>query len=120
MNIVPTPTCKNCNSTETLEHLFYSCEKLIRFWNMIEDLSEIIFDKRIKLSPASALLGLSKIDLHGSTRQTNEFNCLLLIAKQSIVKQKFSNELSLPFIFKHELSLRTKSIPSLKDLFEID
>ena len=117
MNIVTTPNCKNCNSIETLEHLFFTCEKLTRFWNMIEDLSELIFDKRIKLSPASALLGLSKIDLHGSTRQINEFNCLLLIAKKSIVKYEFSNALSLPFIFKHELSLRTKSTPSLKDLF---
>ena len=117
MHLVTSPICKNCTSIENLEHLFYSCEKLKSFWHMIEDMSELIFDKRIKLSPASALLGISKLDHHGSTRQTNEFNCLLLIAKQSIVKSKFSNDFSLTFIFKHELSLRTKSLPSLKDLF---
>ena len=117
MNIVTSPICKNCTSIENLEHLFYTCEKLTSFWSIIEDLSELIFDRRIKLSPAKVLLGLSKIDQHGNKRQTNEFNCLLLIAKQSIVKYKFSNEFSLIFIFKHELSLRTKSLPSLEDLF---
>ena len=51
----------------------------------------MIVSQRGLLFDSLFLLGLSKIDLHGSTRQINEFNCLLLIAKKSIVKYKFSN-----------------------------
>ena len=115
MGIKTSSRCDDCGELEFLDHMFFSCAKLLSFWRNINYKIEIIIGQDIQLTTNQALFGLTKADVNVSFTKINEANHLLLLAKLCIVQHRFRTPSNLSFIFEYEFLLRKKSFVSLID-----
>ena len=89
--------CENCNTTETISHLLIECPIANNLWTEIRVWLQIILNSTIYLSSNDILLG--------NPRNEPVTNCVILITKHEIYKQKWNrNSLSL-----HKLKIIIKN-----------
>ena len=107
MGLKKSENCEFCNQKDFVEHYFVNCIKLGQFWNHVNSFINLKLDKRIRLNEYSILLGIEQ-DIQNSKGKNEEIyfiNKILIIAKLSIIKSKFS-DFNLMFIFDNEIKLR--------------
>ena len=109
MGVKPNNKCVTCNAVDTLFHFFFDCDALTELWKHVEIFLNLIMKTRVKLKAINALFGLLSDDVTSPVEALKEANHLILIAKLSISKVKYSNSSkNVIFIFEHEMMLRKK------------
>lgn len=109
MGIKPSNVCVKCNVLDTLSHFYFDCNALTDLWKHVEIFLNLIVRTRVKIKAINALFGLRTEDVISTLDALNEANHLILIAKLSISKFKYSNNSkNVIFIFEHEMMLRKK------------
>ena len=109
MGIKNTEKCETCGVTEYVEHMFYECKRIENFWNKVESLIKIKFDKNIKLDKINVILGIEQDERYNkfTKREVFAINEILIIAKLSISKSKVYDT-NIEITFERELKLRKK------------
>ena len=99
MKIVASERCTFCKEqTETIQHLFYECNVVKRFW---DNLRTFISEQCFGIQPA-----WSKNDIiFGNIKFDNTLNKIILLAKKFIFNQKFRSVEPLLTYFKGYLKL---------------
>ena len=105
MKINNSDQCMHCNSRDTIEHFFFLCPKLSRFWIYVENTISFHVNHRISLQWKDAILGVTSHDSL-SRQKLNLFNLILLISKLSVSKYKYGSRQDPCVILEHELRIR--------------
>lgn len=85
--IIDSPRCSFClDDYETIEHLFFRCTIVTRFWELFQAWFECLTDTEIEITEENVFFCNHQDDL---------FNILLLIAKQYIFARKCVDKLEL-------------------------
>ena len=113
MKMVPSSRCNLCNEIEFIEHKFFTCPGIQPFWNYVKKIIDFIAGKTISLDIPSALFGFTKNSNIGGISTLNQINLVILLAKFSIIKTNFQQQLDLKHSLDLEISLRRKKFPSL-------
>ena len=109
MKVKSSSNCDNCKESETIEHMFFHCRELKKFWKHVSDNISVILGKAITLDVVSAIFGLDHNEVDASDKHINVANHILLIAKLCISKKKFQREERGLFLaFEYEKVLREK------------
>ena len=90
MYLKDTNLCDTCNNIDFIEHAFYHCEPVQRFWNHVSQLISTRLNIHFNISPSQAILGIPMGSQQFSPKILHEINHIILIAKLSIVKSKVS------------------------------
>ena len=98
--------CDSCNQIDFIDHAFYRCEPIRMFWYYISNIISTKLNIQFTISPSQALLGLPSGNSQVTSRQRNEINHIILIAKLCIVKSKASKNANIKVIFEQEMELR--------------
>ena len=114
MFIKDSDRCDSCNQIDFIEHAFYQCEPIKKFWNDISKLISTSLNIQFSISPPQALLGLPGGNSHISSKERNEINHIILIAKLSIVKSKATKNANIKVIFEQEIELRKSTFHIIK------
>ena len=105
MKVRNSDLCIHCDIPETIEHFFFHCAKLDRFWHYVENIISGLVSKRISLTWKDAILGITSIDgLSG--QKLDLVNLVILLSKQSISKFKYGSRQDPCLILEHELIIR--------------
>ena len=82
-NVVEDPFCDNCGDVETIEHYFYACEHVKRFWQLLGHglNNKLQREDRIVLDCTTVLFG------HEQTRHV--VNLIILLGKHFIAQQHY-------------------------------
>ena len=115
MKIKNTIICDFCNEVDFIEHMFVTCARLNFFWDNIKSIVELILDQEFRMDSTTALFGLLKENVICKTEKLNEANHVILLAKFSIVKAKYTSNPNITMVFEHELSLRRKYFPTIDE-----
>ena len=83
INIVDTAECSYCQESETILHMFVECNRIVEFWNEIEELICQIIGFQIKLSAFDKMFGYQNRD-----RNKIPLNLILLVTKKYILRHK--------------------------------
>ena len=111
MGIKKYNVCDLCHEVDTLTHFFYECPALKEFWKIIQLKVNSDLGCCVHFNPKIALLGITHEDTEVETNILNEINLVLIIAKLSISKHKYSKYAScLTLLFQGECTLRRKSL----------
>jgi hypothetical protein len=122
IKILQNPTCRFCNKVETIEHYFYVCEKTYKFWNIFKTWwNSFKLCNKININECDVILGSLE-----DNKFTQNFNCLLLIAKGTIYGNKSNNKqpdfynflVQLKFYLKIEEQINIKN--KTQNKFEIE
>ena len=107
MGLKRTENCDLCNEKDFVEHYFYNCNKLSKFWKYISDFLNLKLDKKVNLFDYAILLGIEQNhnNIELTKKEVSFINNILVIAKLSIIKSKLSN-FNIIFIFENEIRLR--------------
>ena len=106
--------CDSCNQIDFIDHAFYRCQPIRKFWNDISNLISTTLNIQFTISPSQALLGLPSENSELTSRQRDEINHIILIAKLSIVKSKVSKNANIKVIFEQEIELRKSAFHIIK------
>ena len=106
--------CDSCNQIDFIDHAFYRCQPIRKFWNDISNLISTTLNIHFTISPSQALLGLPSENSELTSRQRDEINHIILIAKLSIVKSKVSKNANIKVIFEQEIELRKSAFHIIK------
>ena len=116
MKIRENSNCDKCNNIDSLEHLFFLCPYLSEFWKYISEEVSKILGKPFSLDISTTLFGIKQEKVTISKQKINRANFLVIIAKLSITKYRYSmSEHSLRYIFENEKSIREKYFPQEPD-----
>lgn len=78
--LIDSPLCTYCKEDyETIEHLFFACQKVKRFWEMMQAWFESLTDTEVEMTPEIITFCNHEDDL---------YNSLILIAKQHIFSKR--------------------------------
>ena len=82
--------CSYCNDVvDYIEHFFFDCPTIKKFWNYIEQYILIIFDIQTHLTVVDVLFGIKR---HNCGKvKTKRINHIILIAKMCISMHKKPN-----------------------------
>ena len=108
MYLKDTNLCDTCNNSDFIEHAFYHCEPVQRFWNHVSQLISTRLNIHFNISPSQAILGIPMGSQQFSPKILHEINHIILIAKLSIVKSKVSKNTNIKVNFEQEIELRKK------------
>ena len=108
MYLKDTNLCDTCNNIDFIEHAFYHCEPVQRFWNHVSQLISTRLNIHFTISPSQAILGIPMGSPQFSPKILHEINHIILIAKLSIVKSKVSKNTNIKVNFEQEIELRKK------------
>ena len=108
MYLKDTNLCDTCNNIDFIEHAFYHCEPVQRFWNHVSQLISTRLNIHFTISPSQAILGIPMGSQQFSPKILHEINHIILIAKLSIVKSKVSKNTNIKVNFEQEIELRKK------------
>ena len=108
MYLKDTNLCDTCNNIDFIEHAFYHCEPVQRFWNHVSQLISTRLNIHFNISPSQAILGIPMGSQQFSPKILHEINHIILIAKLSIVKSKVSKNTNIKVNFEQEIELRKK------------
>ena len=98
--------CSYCNDVvDYIEHFFFDCPTITKFWNYIEQYILITFAIQTHLTVVDVLFGIKQ---HNCRKvKTKRINHVLLIAKMCISLYKKTNAfLAMSMIFENQLRLR--------------
>ena len=105
MGVTNTNKCHACGQTDYIEHAFYQCKELNKFWKDVKQHILIKTETQIDITETIALFGIPKTrEINTDTR--HEINHILLIAKMAISKYKYGKIKNLNIIFETDLQLR--------------
>ena len=111
MGIKEHNTCDMCHDLDTLTHFFYECPALKDYWDFIQVKLNSDLGCSIQLNSKIALFGITQEDTQVGKNIINEINLILIIAKLSISKHKYSKYATcLTLLFQGECILRRKSL----------
>ena len=107
MKIRDNRKCSYCsNEIDYIEHFFFHCPIVKSFWKNVRQHIIITFDKKIEISVANVLLGITKAD-NIDKFTLLKINHILIIAKMCIsIYKKTKSNLPLISIFENQLQLR--------------
>ena len=57
-NIIKSPMCQSCNSTDPIEHFFFYCDCVQSLWNVVKILSKKVLNLHFNCSVLEVLLGI--------------------------------------------------------------
>lgn len=119
MKVKETNKCSECvDIVDVIEHFFFECPKVLRFWKYIETFCLTHLDKQIKIDVEVALFGCFAKDYNEYTLSI--VNHIVLIAKMSIsIAKKTNSSLSLNDIFEEKIRYRLKYTPFQSLLYTI-
>ena len=80
--------CSYCNEIDYIEHYFYSCASIKRFWNSVQKWWLHNIECSIQLSKEDVVLGMINVN---NDKMLDIFNLCMLIAKWHIVKCRKDN-----------------------------
>ena len=106
MKIKDNNLCDHCKEIESLEHLFFKCIALSDFWKYISELVSFTLESNFTINVVNALFGITTEDTQAAHRLICKANHIMMIAKMSISKYRFSNNKNLRLIFEHEKLMR--------------
>jgi hypothetical protein len=121
IKIIKNAKCRFCNKMETIEHYFYECEKTLDFWNIFKTWwNSFKLCRKINITECDVILGSLE-----DSKFTQNFNCLILIAKGTVYSDKSNNRqpdfynflVQLKFYLKIEEQINIKNKTQTK--FEI-
>ena len=99
----------DCGEKDFIEHCLSDCPLLIPLWNRIELEIQNITNKRLRLSSAMKIFGLSKQDANSfniGMEETAMVNNIIAVAKFSINKAKSSASSNYATVFEFEWDVR--------------
>ncbi len=98
--------CSYCyDAVDYIEHFFFDCPTIKKFWNYMEQNIRISFDIQTHLTVVDVLFGIKQHN-YGKVK-TKRINHVILIAKMCISMYKKTNAfLPLSMIFENQLKLR--------------
>ena len=105
MGVSDTVFCDYClNTVDVIEHFFFECPSVKRFWKHIESTIFIATGNQMQLSVTDVLFGYNK----GNLNNTNQWiNKNILVGKMCISKIKKTKSLQqYEIIFEQEARLR--------------
>ena len=107
MGIKPSENCEFCGERETVEHLFFSCDRIKNLWLEVGKIILIYTKKKITLTEHIVLLGIEQDAFYSNLNddETRLINNILVIAKQSITYSK-KYDLNINIVFEKELRFR--------------
>ena len=107
MGIEPSEKCEYCGVTDYVEHLFFECKRIGKFWEKVERLIKERIGKNISLTKYSIILGIEQDDNFRNliSNEVCAINRLLIIAKLSISKSRKEKK-NVDIVFEGELNIR--------------
>jgi exonuclease III len=99
--------CSYCTETvDVIEHFFFECQAVRKFWRHVENYIYINFEVALKLTITDVLFGIVCLQ-NISESKTIKINHILLVAKMCIsIYKKTNSYYSLNYIFESHLTLR--------------
>ena len=95
--------CQNCNETDTIEHLFVKCQKVMPFWNSFNQWFQNKMEININLHTLDILFGIINLN---EDDILNTLNFCILFAK-SFIYDCYKTDKECAFaLFKHKLKSR--------------
>ena len=105
MKIRQSELCANCNKKDSLIHFFFECSTLNKLWKQVKSIIFVETGAKFILKWEHVLLGVMSIE-GVSKSKVKQINHIILLAKLSISKAKFSNNIDPSLTFEYELSKR--------------
>ncbi len=105
MGVTESDRCPYCNTTDYIEHFFFSCQVSRTLWTHIEQKLLTVQNVQIQLSEEVVLFGV--VDGYNSVLR-KLVNTYILIGKMCISKFKYGSYHSITLLFDYELELREK------------
>ena len=97
--------CKFCvNTTDTLEHFFYECDKIRQIWKLAEKEIHKRTGIRHNIILEEAIVGKRSGTYNKSI--TNMVNHILLIAKMCIGIFRYGTPINIQIMFEREIEIR--------------
>ena len=110
IGISVTNKCLKCNEIEYLQHFFYTCKELRKFWETVSKTFIKYVGKQIHLNEETVLLGLHKENniYNITVKESAVINHILVIAKLCISKFKHGEHTNILILLESEMSWRLK------------
>ena len=105
MGVTNTNKCHACGQTDYIEHAFYQCKELNKFWKGVKQHILIKTETQIDITETIVLFGIPKTrEINTDTR--HEINHILRIAKMAISKYRYGKIKNQNTIFETDRQLR--------------
>ena len=85
MGVKDTNKCLECQETDFIEHAFFQCNQLQKFWLDVKQVILIETNTRLNIDEKVALFGVSKIEILDNEKR-KRINLILLTTRLSISK----------------------------------
>ena len=108
MKVTETNKCDTCvNETDYIEHFFFNCPLIKRYWSKIETIISAKIGVSTKLSVTEVLFGIQNVLTKGVRNMVNH---IILIGKMCIsIARKTKSISALQLIFEYHMMLRSMS-----------
>ena len=107
MKVKHSNLCETCQVPDYIEHFFYECSPIYKFWCHINNFIRSKVDTNIHLNKKNILMGISSSEFSSLERKTLEFiNAIILIGKLTVSKYRYGKIKNLYMIFEFEYALR--------------
>ena len=107
MKVKPSELCETCRVPDFIEHFFYECSPIHKFWSHVNNLIRIKFDINIALNKNNVLMGIASREFPNLNRKTLELiNAIILLGKLCVSKFRYGRIKNLTLIFELEYALR--------------
>ena len=105
-----TELCPYCHIPDHIEHFFIQCSKVRELWKEVNNIINVITEKKLNLTDQIILTGAKTSDFPDiQAKEINKINAVILIAKMCIGKYKYGKGYNLLATFENESSLRKLS-----------
>ena len=108
MGIKQSKNCTYCDTTDFIEHFFWSCIKIRKIWKCCTNLIEKHTSNKINLSETEVLFGYNPE--HASQNVIKFINHVILITKMCVSKFRYGVPTDLEVLFETEIRYRWKSL----------
>ena len=105
IGIKQTENCEFCQERDTVEHTFFSCKRLEKFWKNVSTRIDKKLDKKIIMNQTAVLLGIEQEEQNLSFDEIKWINTIFILGKVSIVYNRM-NRTSVDLLFEREIKLR--------------
>ena len=108
MGVKDSDSCDSCNEKDYIEHMFFYCSAINRFWELVSRSVLGYTGVRIDFKIQDILFGIVQ-PLPKTTRSImNKINYIILVAKMCISKTRYGKIKDLKLVFELEMNLRGK------------
>ena len=108
MGIATDNRCSLCRTEiDYIEHFFFSCSIIKHIWDYITDLTQKLFNTKIKINETLVIFGIEKKSMQTlDKKQIKTLNHIILIAKMCISKYRYGTPLNLRAMLENEMHIR--------------